>query len=68
MPEITITPALLRRKDVERRCSVSRDFIYKHMRDGTFPRPVPIAPGAVRWRVEDIEIWIADRAAPADAA
>ena len=56
-------PILLNRRQVEQRLSVFRSFIYDHMRDGRFPRPIRIGAKAVRWRVEDINRYVQERAA-----
>ena len=37
---------------------VSRSTIYRWINEGTFPSPVRISPGAVRWRSEDVEQWM----------
>ena len=49
---------LLRRSDVENLCGVGPSFIYRHMADGDFPRPVQLGPRAVRWRLSDVEAWV----------
>jgi len=49
---------LLKRKEVEELVKLSRSEIYKKMNAGKFPRPVRIAPKAVRWRDSDIQQWI----------
>ena len=28
------------------------------MADGSFPRPVKLSPGTVRWRESDIRVWL----------
>ena len=48
----------LRRVDVEQRVKLSRSEIYRRMADGTFPRPVRLAPRAVRWKASAVERWI----------
>ena len=52
---------LLRRREVEGMTGLARSSIYRHMEDGTFPRPVRVGPSAVRWRSTDIESWMASR-------
>ena len=52
---------LLRRREVEEKCGLSRSVIYRMMREGTFPLPVKISGGergAVRWKSDEIEQWI----------
>ena len=52
---------LLRRCEVEAITGLSRSSIYRLMKDGGFPRPVRVGPGAVRWRASDITIWLESR-------
>lgn len=41
---------------------ISRSTIYKKLVEGIFPKPVPLGPRTVRWRVEEIEAWVEARA------
>ena len=50
---------LIRRREVEAIVGLKTTSIYKHMKAGTFPRPVQVSAGAVRWRLSDINAWIA---------
>jgi prophage regulatory protein len=54
-------PAFLRRKQVETRTGLSRSTIYQYIKDGAFPRPVPLGPRAVGWLESDVSDWIAAR-------
>ena len=47
--------------DVMRSIGFGRNWIYSRMREGTFPRPVRIGPQAVRWKMSDVDRWIAER-------
>ena len=49
---------ILRRDEVERRCSVARSTIYAWMCKGQFPRQVKLGARAVGWRESDIDRWI----------
>ncbi len=40
-------PAFLRRKQVETRTGLSRSTIYQYIKDGVFPKPVPLGLRAV---------------------
>ena len=51
----------LRRREVEQMVGLSRTSIYRLMDSGDFPRPIRVGPRAVRWRLRDIEQWIAER-------
>lgn len=54
-------PAFLRRKQVETRTGLSRSTIYQYIKDGAFPKPVPLGPRAVAWLESDVSEWIAIR-------
>ncbi len=54
-------PAILRRKQVEIRTGLSRSTIYQYIKDGVFPKPVPLGPRAVGWIESDVSEWIATR-------
>ena len=54
-------PAFLRRKQVETRTGLSRSTIYQYVKDGAFPKPVPLGPRAVGWLESDVSEWIAER-------
>ena len=43
--------------DLCKQIGVSRTTIYRWINEGTFPSPVRMGPGAVRWRSEDVERW-----------
>ena len=49
---------MLRRPEVQDRTGKSRSAIYLAIKNGTFPRPVPIGARAVAWRESDIQRWI----------
>ena len=54
-------PAFLRRKQVETRTGLSRNTIYQYIKDGGFPKPVPLGPRAVGWLESEVSEWIAGR-------
>ena len=54
-------PAFIRRKQVEMRTGLSRSTIYQYIKDGTFPRPIPLGPRAVGWLESGVSNWIAER-------
>lgn len=54
-------PAFLRRKQVEIRTGLSRSTIYQYIKDGAFPRPVPLGPRGVAWLESEVSDWIAAR-------
>lgn len=59
---IRVTGAILRRKQVEQAVGLSRSTIYQRVKDGTFPRPVPLGGRMVGWRAADIELFLVDPA------
>ena len=58
---IQYEPAILRRKQVEARTGLSRSTIYQYIKDGAFPKPVPLGPRAVGWLESEVSEWIAGR-------
>ena len=59
---------ILRRPLVESTTGLGRSTIYKKVKEGTFPKPVPISGGAVGWLASEIEEWLAARIAERDGA
>jgi prophage regulatory protein len=53
--------AILRRKQVQIRTGLSRSTIYQYIKDGVFPKPVPLGPRAVGWLESEVSEWIAER-------
>lgn len=49
---------LLRIDEVLHVTGLSKNTIYRRMREGTFPRQIRIGPNSVAWRQSDIERWI----------
>lgn len=56
-----IQSALLTRQELQAYVKLGRSTIYALMRKGQFPEPIKIGPQAVRWRVDEINDWLADR-------
>ena len=61
MEECAIADRLLRRPEVENIVGLKTSTLYKMVRTGGFPPPVKITAGAVRWRLSEINAWIAAR-------
>ena len=59
---------LLRRPEVERRTGKSRSEIYRLMKDGSFPKSVPIGARAVGWPESQISEWIQSKIQEAQPA
>ena len=53
--------AILRLPQVKRRTGLSRSTLYQYIKDGYFPKPVPLGPRAVGWLESDVSDWIATR-------
>lgn len=53
------TPQLLTYQEVLRLTGIrSRATIWRHIRKGSFPHPVNIGPGRLRWRKAEIDDWL----------
>lgn len=59
---IRVVGAILRRKQVEQAVGLSRSTIYQRIKDGTFPRAIPLGGRMVGWRASDIELFLVDPA------
>lgn len=53
---------IIRLKTVLERTSLSRSTLYRKIREGTFPRQVPISAQGAGWRESAINRWIDDPA------
>ncbi|GAA4457889.1 helix-turn-helix transcriptional regulator [Rurimicrobium arvi] len=53
------TPSLpeefLRLPDVLRRIKISKSTFYRYIKQGAYPKPVFISPGAKGWKVQELE-------------
>lgn len=56
-----MTTQILRRPNVEILVGLSRSTIYLRMKQGSFPRPIPLGGRLVGWKESDIQNWIDDR-------
>ena len=43
------------------RYEISRETIYKYMKDYNFPAQIKLTPGAARWLLSEVEDWEAER-------
>lgn len=50
--------SLLRLKEVCELIGASRSSVYLWVTAGTFPKPTRIGRRAVRWRTDDVEVWL----------
>ena len=46
---------ILRLPDVKVLCGLGRSTIYLRVNDGLFPRPIPLGPRMVGWRLSECE-------------
>ena len=51
-------PRLMHIKEVMVTTGLGRSTIYKKIKEGTFPPPLHISPGCVRWHDNAIIAWI----------
>ena len=59
----TITAALIRRKEVQRRTSLSRSQLYALMQKGAFPKQVSLGPKSAAWLDTEVDDWVHQRLA-----
>jgi len=48
---------LLKLTDVTRATGLGRSTIYRKIGEGTFPAPLALSAGCVRWDSDDLETW-----------
>lgn len=48
---------MLKLSDVTKATSLGRSTIYRRIGEGTFPAPLHLSPGCVRWDADDLEVW-----------
>lgn len=48
-------------KFLQDRYEVSRETIYKYMKEYDFPSQIKLTPGAARWNLAEVEAWEARR-------
>lgn len=53
--------SLIRKRIVLSRVGLGNTSIYKRIKEGTFPKPVPIGDRAVAWDSEAIDLWIEEK-------
>ena len=50
-------PKILRLPQVVARIGLSKNSIYRLIRQGEFPRPLQLTPNTVGWRVDEVDKW-----------
>lgn len=58
---------LLRKPEVLARIGLGTTSLYAQIKAGRFPRSLSLGGRAVAWREQDVQNWIADRIAEAQA-
>lgn len=59
---------LLKLSEVTKATSLGRSTIYRRIGEGTFPAPLKLSAGCVRWDADDLETWRAGLKAANDNA
>lgn len=45
-------------KQAQNLLGISRTSLFRMSRDGRFPPPCELGPGAIRWREDDVREWL----------
>ena len=56
-----MTERLIRRPEVESRTGLTCSRIYEGVKNGAFPKPVPIGKHAVAWIESEVDAWVNER-------
>ena len=51
----------MRQSEVLAAVGLSRQFVYKLRKSGSFPEPIILGVGALRWRESEIKAWMESR-------
>tara|TARA_R110002096_G_C14436352_1_gene710342 strand:- start:286 stop:474 length:189 start_codon:yes stop_codon:yes gene_type:complete len=54
-------PKILRIARVSERTGLPKSTIYQYIREGRFPKSIPLGERSVGWKEEDINQWINSR-------
>ena len=57
---------LIKLTEVMASTGLARSTVYKYIKTGTFPKPVPQGERAVAWLENEIQEWIMERVAERD--
>lgn len=57
---------IIRTEDLTRLLGLSRATIFRNVKAGRFPALMKISQRAIGWRIDDVEAWIAARAAASE--
>lgn len=56
-------PKILRKREIRQYLSLSISTVYRLEAQGLFPSRIRIGPGLVGWLKDEIDAWVAERAA-----
>jgi prophage regulatory protein len=59
---------VLRLPELIKKVGIRRDSIYRGAREGWFPRPIKITSRASGWFEDEVDQWLASRAAKRESA
>lgn len=62
------SPLIYRERDLQAVTSLSRKAREDAIREGTFPKPIPLSTRARGWLVSEVEEWLEQRVALRDRA
>ncbi|MEX0603838.1 MAG: helix-turn-helix domain-containing protein [Marinobacter sp.] len=48
-------------KHISERYEVSRQTVWRWVREGKFPAPLKLGPNCTRWKLSDVEAWEASK-------
>ena len=52
---------LVRMKELKQLIGLSNASIYRHIKNGTFPKQIQLSQSCVAWRLSAIEKWIEEK-------
>ncbi|WP_257294933.1 AlpA family transcriptional regulator [Endozoicomonas sp. YOMI1] len=61
MPMDKKPPFYVSRLGVMNRYGIGSSTLYRWMEAGHFPKPIRFGPRCIRWKLEDLEAWEAER-------
>jgi prophage regulatory protein len=53
---------LVRMKELKQLIGLSNASIYRHIKNGTFPKQIHLSERCVAWRLSSVEKWIKEKA------
>lgn len=53
-----MTEKLITIKEVQEMVGFKKDYIYRRIKQGTFPKQINFGGRAVRWRLSDVQKWV----------